>query len=374
MKLYVVKINRWKFLGDEMKILFYINSLCHGGAERVINNLSTQFSEHGYDCVLVTSFLADNEYSMGKKAKRISLFPQKLSCNFLKRNYLLAGGLRKVLKEEKPDVLVSFMAEPNFRAIVASFGLKNKVVVSVRNDPNREYGTFITKILAKILFRRADGIVFQTEDAKKWFPKSIQKKSKIIFNQVDEVFYNTKYEGERHDIITTGRLVPQKNHKLLIRAFAAIADKVPDNLFIYGEGELRSELETLIAELHMQDRIFLPGGIKNVADTIKSAKLFVLSSDYEGMPNSLMEAMALGIPCISTDCPCGGPRELFGENLKKNLVVMKNESKLAQTMLNVLCTQPKEIEIKTKERAQLFFPTQIYTDWAQYIQIVVSNR
>lgn len=357
-----------------MKILFYINSLCHGGAERVISNLSTQFSEHGYDCVLVTSFSADNEYSIGKKVKRISLFPQKLSYNFLKRNYLLAGGLRKVLKEERPDVLVSLMAEPNFRAIVASFGLKNKVIVSVRNDPNKEYGNLITRLLAKTLFRLADGVVFQTEDAKKWFPKSIQKKSKIIFNQVDEVFYNTKYEGERHDVVTTGRLVPQKNHKLLIRAFAAIADKVPDNLFIYGEGELRPELEALIAELHMQDRIFLPGGIKNVPDTIKSAKLFVLSSDYEGMPNSLMEAMALGLPCVSTDCPCGGPRMLFGESLSKNLVAVGNESELAQTMLNVLGTLRKEIEVKPKERAQLFLPTRIYADWAQYIQALVNNQ
>lgn len=353
-----------------MKVMFYINAIHHGGAERVICNLATQFSEHGYDCVLLTSFRDSWEYGHGARVRRKNLFERKLKGNFFVRNFSLTRALRRELKEEKPDVLVSFMAEPNFRAIVASFGLKNKVVVSVRNDPNREYGTFITKILAKILFRFADGVVFQTGDAKKWFPKSIQKKSKIIFNQVDEVFYNTKYEGERHDVVTTGRLVSQKNHKLLIRAFAAIADKVPDNLFIYGEGELRPELEALIAELHMQDRIFLPGGIKNVADTIKSAKLFVLSSDYEGMPNSLMEAMALGLPCISTDCPCGGPKSLIIDKLNGRLIPVGN-MKLLSDVLNELLNKKGIAENLGKEAqkfAHIFHPMKVYEDWQVYIE------
>lgn len=359
-----------------MKVMFYINAIHHGGAERVICNLATQFSEHGYDCVLLTSFRDSWEYGHGAKVRRKTLFESKLNGNFLVRNFSLTRALRRELKDEKPDVLISFMAEPNFRAIAASFGLKNKVIVSVRNDPNREYGTFITKILAKTLFRRADGVVFQTEDAKKWFPKSIQKKSKIIFNQVDEVFYNTKYEGERRDVVTTGRLVPQKNHKLLIRAFAAIADKVPDNLFIYGDGELRPELEALIAELHMQDRIFLPGGIKNVADTIKSAKLFVLSSDYEGMPNSLMEAMALGIPCISTDCPCGGPRMLLGDRYENCLMPISDINLMTDKMNRMLNDHNARelISEYVKERAYLFHFDVIKEVWLDYVFSIFQER
>lgn len=356
-----------------MKVMFYINAIHHGGAERVICNLATQFSERGYDCVLLTSFRDSWEYGHGAKVRRKTLFESKLNGNFLVRNFSLTRALRRELKEENPDVLISFMAEPNFRAIVASFGLKNKVIVSVRNDPNKEYGNFITRILAKTLFRRADGVVFQTEDAKKWFPKSIQKKSKIIFNHVDEVFYNTKYEGERHDVVTTGRLVPQKNHKLLIRAFAAIADKVPDNLFIYGEGDLRPELEALISELHMQDRIFLPGGIKNVADTIKSAKLFVLSSDYEGMPNSLMEAMALGVPCISTDCPCGGPRMLLrGSNLSV-LVPVGNVEKLSSAMYEKMGDDQAVSCNRMRECAKLFNTNSVFADWEIYLNNNVSS-
>lgn len=351
-----------------MKILFYINAIHHGGAERVICNLATQFSEHGDDCILTTSFCDNWEYHFGEKVRRIALFESQLNYGFLRRNISLIRRLRKILKIEKPDVVVSFMAEPNFRTLIATRGLNVKTIVSVRNDPNKEYPNFIYRFLAKHLYKKADGIVFQTEDAQKWFPKSIQKKSKIIFNQVDEVFYNTIYNGERHDIVTTGRLVAQKNHKMLIRAFAAIADKISDNLIIYGEGELRGELESLIAELHLENRVFLPGSVKNVADTIKSAKLFVLSSDYEGMPNSLMEAMALGIPCISTDCPCGGPRMLFGEDAEGKLVPCDDVKKLSMRIFQELYN----LGNGTTERklAQTFHPDHVNSDWEEYLNFV----
>ena len=348
-----------------MKILFYINAIHHGGAERVMCNLATQFSEHGHTCVLVTSFRDEWEYPFGEKVQRITLFETQIKQGFWKRNLSLVKALRKVLREEKPDILVSFMAEPNFRAIVASLGLKNKVIVSVRNDPNREYRGRLNRFLAKTLFRLADGVVFQTEEAQKWFPKAIQRKSKLIFNQVDKVFYDTIYNGERRDIVTTGRLTAQKNHKMLIRAFASVADKISDNLVIYGEGELRGELESLIVELHLENRVLLPGGVKNVADTIKSAKLFVLSSDYEGMPNSLMEAMALGIPCISTDCPCGGPRMLFGENAEDKLVPCGDLKELSRRIFKELYNQRNG----TTERklAQAFRPEQVNYDWEKYL-------
>lgn len=354
-----------------MKILFYINTIQRGGAERVMCNLANRFSEQGNACVLVTSFFANNEYDLSEKVKRIALFLQKPAHGFVKRNYLLVKRLRNVLRQEHPDMLISFMAEPNFRAIIASAGLKNKVVVSVRNDPNTEYKTFVTKMLAKLLFRFADGVVFQTEEAQKWFSKYVQKKSAIIFNQVDKEFYDTKCERERHDVVTTGRLVPQKNHKLLIRAFADIADKVSDNLIIYGEGELRSELKEMISELHMENRVFLPGTIENVAETIIAAKLFVLSSDYEGMPNSLMEAMALGLPCVSTDCPCGGPRELFGEYGEGRLVACGDASALAATIQQKL--EHQEDGATERMLARRFAPDDVNRRWAAYITAIVEK-
>ena len=185
---------------------------------------------------------------------------------------------------------------------------------------------------------------------------------------MDEVFYRTVYDGGRHDIVTTGRLTAQKNHKMLIHAFAMIADRIPDNLVIYGEGELRGELEALVAELHLKDRIFLPGSITDVANTIRSAKLFVLSSDYEGMPNSLMEAMALGLPCLSTDCPCGGPRMILEKDAALCLSPVNDCKCFSDKMLYLLLdsTLLASVGCGLKSCAFEFNPQEVYKVWASY--------
>ena len=316
------------------KVVLYIGSLSRGGAERVIATLANYLNKNSILCVVVTTYQRENEYELDEGIKRIILSTPKkrtfFSRFFSNINQLLK--LRNVIKKEHPNTVLSFMGEPNFRMLLSCLGVKTRKVISIRNDPNKEYPTFISKVFAKILFRLADHVVFQTEDARSWFPVSIQKKSSIILNPVDDVFFNTKFDGVRHNFVTTGRLTPQKNHKVLINAFAKIADKINDNLYIYGEGELRAELEQLVSDLNMQGRVFLPGAVKNVANIIKSAKLFVLSSDYEGLPNSLMEAMALGIPCISTDCPCGGPRMLLNDGF---LIKVGDDVLLANLLLKI---------------------------------------
>ena len=352
-----------------MKILFYINAISHGGAERVISNLANEFSNKGYDVTVVTSFPSEWEYFLTDGICRVNLRNERLD-GFIRRNVLLTRDLRKVIKTEKPDVAISFMAEPNFRLIMATRGLKVRTLVSVRNDPDREYPTKIHRSLAKTLFKMADGVVFQTGDAKEWFPKKIQEKSRIIMNQVDERFFNTTFDGERKNIVTTGRLTAQKNHRLLIEAFSTICDKIEDNLIIYGEGELREELESYVKKLGLSDRIFLPGAVKDVPETIKSARLFVLSSDYEGMPNSLLEAMALGLPCVSTDCPCGGPREVLG-NIDGCLVEVGNAEQLAERMLAVMKKGSSEITLISRsiaEKAESFRGDKVIAEWLDFVE------
>lgn len=356
-----------------MKILFYINTIHPGGAERVMVNLAGQFAANGDNCILVTSYKDDVEYQLSTKVRRINLFEQAIN-GVLKRNYLLTAALRKQIKIESPDVVISFMAEPNFRALVASMGLRTRNIISVRNDPNREYGNPLFRVLAKTLFCIADGVVFQTRDAQAWFPKAIQKKSRIIFNQVDEKFYQTQFSGQRRNVVTTGRLAPQKNHAMLIRAFAGMAHQVEDNLVIYGEGALRDDLETLIAELGMEQRIFLPGSTKDVATAIAGAKLFVLSSDFEGMPNSLMEAMALGLPCISTDCPCGGPGMLIEHEKNGVLVPVDDQTALKEAMERVLLNPyyAEELCAAANKSAQSFCPARVFEQWRAYVGFIAA--
>lgn len=352
-----------------MKIIFYVESLTRGGAERVVANLANKFSEEGNSVIVITDSKSDSEYSLGRQVTRFILDNKRFKF-LISKNVERLKNIKNIVKKEKPYVVISFLGGPNLRNMIACGKLPVKTLISVRNDPNKEYPNFIKRSLAKFLFRRADGIVFQTEDAKKWFPDAIQNKSTIIYNQVDNTFFKTNYEGKRHDIVSVGRLETQKNQELLIRAFSHIADKIDEDLIIYGEGHLRAELEQLIKNLHMENRILLSGVVDNVAEKIKSAKLFVLSSDFEGAPNALMEAMAVGLPCISTDCPCGGPKMLFNDSTAGVLVPVGDEKSLADAMLNLLSDDERRNQLAehAKERALDFMPEKIFTLWDEYIK------
>lgn len=153
---------------------------------------------------------------------------------------------------------------------------------------------------------------------------------------------------------------------LLIRAFARVIKEYPEaTLKIYGDGILKGNLQAEITQLGLSNKAFLMGNTNDVMDVLKTADLFVLSSDYEGMPNALMEAMAVGIPCISTDCPCGGPRELFGTELQDQLTECRNINMLAKTILEVLAKSNKGIVEKTK--ADAFSPDKVNWEWLEYI-------
>lgn len=352
--------------------MFYINTISHGGAERVIVNIATQLSQRGHECHLVTSFYTPEfEYPIGGRVKRLVLSEKRIE-NALQRNVAYISRLRKLLRKHQPDVLISFMPEANFRSLIAVLGLKTRVIISVRNDPNREYGSMKGKLLARTLYKTTNGIVFQTQEAKEWFPRSIQNKGMIIYNQVSEHFYLQKLNTERHDIVATGRLTRQKNHRMLIDAFASISGQTDERLIIYGEGPLRDGLEKQIKERHLERRVVLMGQIEDVPEVLKKAKIYVLSSDYEGMPNALMEAMAMGLPCVSTDCPCGGPKVLFGEELKEWLVPVNNNLAMGDKMMELLSNRVVRDSAGAlfKKRAEEFRPYVIIQKWEDYISYV----
>ncbi len=353
------------------KLVFVIPTLTHGGAERVMSNLANQFSRHGFDVTFILQFKVDSEYPIDDKIKKIYL-PIREKGNYYVNLFYTMKEMRRAIISESPDVALSFLDKCNEYFLLSSLGTRKiKKFSSVRNIPELECSTFLKKIIVEFLFPKADGIILQTSDAEKWFhDKGIKINSKIIPNQVAEQFFNREFHDERKNIVSVGRLDKQKNQKILICAFDKIKNLTDENLIIYGQGPLREELENLISELGLTDRVFLPGLITDVPEAIIGSKLFVLSSDFEGSPNALLEAIALGIPSISTDCPCGGPKEVIVDGENGFLVPVGDVEALASKMLYVLSLPDDKItkiSENAKKSADKYRPEKIFSQWEKFL-------
>ena len=244
-------------------------------------------------------------------------------------------------------------------------------VVSVRGEPKSEYYNFPMRFLAKTLFACAAGVIVQTGAARDFFPPVIRKKAVILKNPLNPAFVRER-RTERPDgrIVSVGRVDANKNHALILRAFARIAPEFPDaSLVIYGDGEKRRELIRKAQELGLSDRAQFPGAVSDVAEKIRTASAFVLSSGHEGMPNALIEAMCLGIPSISTDCPCGGPRELIEDGVNGYLIPVGDEEALADRLRRIFSDE-EGAERMGKQAALLleeYRPERVNAEWMDYL-------
>ncbi len=359
-----------------IKIYFYISNLAKGGAERVCINLAEYFYSSGYEVAIITSYKSNEEYNLSSKIRRILLNETYYSGNIIYRNIILIKKLRKIIKSDKPDIIISFMAESNLRLLLSTIGLDTKRIVSVRNDPDKEYNGLIGRIVGKLILPTADGCVFQTEQAKNWFPKKLRDKSAVIKNPVREEVFHIKRNPVHARIINIGRLEEQKNQKMLINSFEVVLKKYPKaELLIYGEGALRDELKKIIASKRLNKNIKLCGYFNGIDSTLSKADIFILSSDYEGLPNALMEALSAGVPSISTDCPCGGPKSLIVNGVNGILVPTNDESKLAQAIIDLLSDDSKKENLsKNAKKFSKEYRTEIINnEWKEYIENVVGG-
>ncbi|MBR0410344.1 MAG: glycosyltransferase family 4 protein [Eubacterium sp.] len=359
-----------------MKILFYISTIRGGGAARVMTNIANAFSTKGYTVYFVTNFPDYHEYTLNGNIKRFNLEATENKQNVISKNIKRISALRIIIHNEKPDVSVSFMGENNFRLIMAAFGFATKSVVSVRNDPAKEYSSRFSKMIADFLYKRANGIVFQTEDARAAFPQKVQEKSRIIYNQVDERFYHQNENLGKY-ILACGRLSNQKNYPLLLMAFAELLKEFPEEqLRIYGEGTLKEELTTLTKELGIEQSVHFMGFSTDMVSIYRDAKFLVMTSDYEGMPNVILEALASSIPVISTDCPCGGPRMVIKNGVNGYLIPVGDIESLTTNMKRLLNNMEMLYNMKNNAylSAQRFSSGNVFKMWENFILEVSSNR
>ena len=350
------------------KITIVTRSMYAGGAERVIAQLANYFSRRKYVCKIIT---IDDEKVLYELDEQIELIPiGEKSGNKLVDKILRYKKLRKLVVSDSPDLVLSMPEDIGIYVILALLGTKIPVYVSERNNPWVMTDVKITRILRKLMYPFAKGVIFQTEMAKSFFSKSIQKKGIVLGNPVDDSRIPEPFEGERDKVIVAaGRLDKQKNFPLLIKAFSKETSKHPEyRLVIFGEGKLRIELEELIASLKLQDKVSLPGRKNDLLMQMRNAAMFVLSSDYEGLPNVLIEAMCMGMPVISTDCPSGGPKQLIENGKNGILVSVDSEEELAEAMDKLMdvsyANQLGKEAFKLREKIT---SKQIFEEWEDFL-------
>ena len=341
------------------KCLLLIPRMGAGGAERVMATIANNLCRE-YEVRIVTMTDAESFYPLDSRVTIAGLGQSVNRANKLTKLYTKAVGgakgffaLRRMVKEWQPDVLLSFLEDTNAVALLLKMlGAKCRLIVSDRNDPTM-YGP-LSQWFERHFYCKADVVVCQSEKVTRFFPEKHQKKTTVIPNPIAADAIPPRHEGKRrHTVVGVGRLLEQKNFPLLIRAFARLPEQFSDyTLEIYGGGRLEERLQKQIDELGFSDRIRLMGVKKSVMHYIADAALYVMSSDYEGFPNALAEAMASGIPVISTDFATGVARDLIK---KENgmVVPVGDEDALLAAMVNMLSREDEWEDMSRANRALL---------------------
>ena len=361
---------------NKKTIAFYIGSLDKGGAERVIANLAEYFFSQGYHVYVVTKFKAADEYSLSPGIERViaDITKEEEGSFRIGNLYARIKKLRSTWKTINPDVIVSFIRKNNIMALASSRFLGIPVVVSVRSDPKRELSGKVMKQLSFFLFRFAKGIVLQTNQAKEFFPAYLQKKAIILPNSINPAFLNVEKSTEkRKEIAAVGRLDSNKNQRMLIEAFADIAKEYPDwCVRLYGNGEAADSLIKLVQEKGLEQQIFFMGQVSSVQEKIKGVSIFVLPSKCEGMPNALIEAMALGIAPISTDCPCGGPADLIENGKNGILISVDDRAGLTDALKRMMDDEEyrEQLAAEAGKITEKLHPDIVNGMWREYLESI----
>lgn len=314
-----------------MRIVFFIGSMRRGGAERVISILANDYCKQGWEVDVVLLLNNAVEYSLDSRIHIVDLSPNK--GGYVQNALPWLAGIRRYLKENRSDRVVSFVGRINALVLTAAMGLKLPIVVSERNDPKHDNRGAVMLWYCNKIYRFARKVVFQNHYEMSCFDKSLEKKSCIIPNPV-EVSAICE-ENTDAVVVTAGRLMKQKNQAMLIRAMAQVHQVYPHvKCRIYGEGDLRESLQTQINDLGLQDVVTLEGNVKDIHERMARCGMFVLTSNYEGLSNALIEAMMVGLPCITTDYP--GARELITDGENGLVVPLDDDAALTTGILRFL--------------------------------------
>jgi len=362
------------FVMDKKKVLIIYHKIGYGGANKMLTFLANRLVKGNFDVSVYT--YASNEEPTYKLHDKITLIKEnRVSHNYLFRRFIELFKVVKMIHRQKPDVVISFLTNSNVFSIIGTRFTKIPVIISERGDPRAEKG-----LLAKIkqsFFSLAEGAVFQTEGAKNFFPNKLQNRSTIIPNPVlmPDIKIQ-KWEDRKNEIYFVARFdIKQKRQDIMIKAFAKIAARYPDMILVfYGDGDDIDRINELVVNYNLKGRVVFKGKVNNIIDQISTSKIFVLTSDFEGIPNALIEAMSLGLPCVSTDCEPGGARLLIKNGINGILVPKADIDAIANSIAFFIENSEiaDKLGNKAKDICNDFSPENIEKAWVKYIEKIIN--
>lgn len=371
------------------KVFFFIDSLCGGGAERVTSVLANEMAKK-YDVTLVLLYKKPIEYYISESIKILyledlplkSIYYRFIKWCFFPISYIrnktykplmrrigkkpipkwnersfyfysqIALPYRELLKKNKDCTVFGFLIRSNISMLMAAKGTGIKTVFCERNNPVRpDMPRNIIKIRDRI-YHRCTSAVFQTEDEMAYYTRIKGEKS-VIPNPLKENLPDRFTGVRRHEIVNFCRLNTQKNIPLLIDAFEMLLQDYSDyTLRIFGKGEEKDNLKNYINSKHRDDKIFIEDFANDIHVRINDAALFVSTSDYEGLSNSMLEAMAIGLPTVCTDCDGGGARMMIQDHVN-GLLVPKGDKQAVYKAMKVIIEDEDLAERLSKNAVKL---------------------
>ena len=336
-----------------MTLFFVTPDLYFGGAERVMALLMNQFCQDGDTVIL--AIMNNREaypiaYHLDENVKMLFISPFRR--NSLKHIVAPLRELRNKIRCYEPDVVVSFFPDTATLTYLAGFGMGFPMVYSERNDPKNNVKGFVARVFEYVATRSAKHVVFQSGNVQSMFPARIRRKSSVILNPLNLVnIPNRDSKDVENVIVSVGRLSPQKNHQSLIDAFSLFEKKHSGyKLVIYGEGELRGELENLVVMKGLENKVLMPGTDGKVLDKISHARIFAFSSRFEGLPNALIEAMAIGVPCVTTNFAPGCVTELINHQNNGLIVPCDDPQSMSHALAYLADNEQKAEEMGDKAK------------------------
>lgn len=361
-----------------MRICFVIGALKFSGAEKVLSIIMEELAR--YD-VEVHVILLEKDYGLPEKENGLWMHGAKAHGSRIFRIFNRWSLIRNIVRDSKPDIIVSFGFVCNINTLASLLGSRIPIVVCERNDPEHDPREYIQKVERAVLYRLASGYVFQTQTIRNYFLSFVKRKpSLVVANPLIDPGLKWDEESAENRFITVARLDDyQKDQYMLMKAFARFHEENPSYVLeFYGDGPDRRAYELFLEQQGWSDFIKLRGRVSNPLNRMTTAKAFILSSRYEGMPNALMEAMSIGIPCISTDCGGGGAKEVFGMCMAPSgiLTARGDQDELTDAMCNLIQNPSMMVEMGKNARAILAKCEKgaIGKTWLNFLQTVIREH